>query len=158
SYAASLAQIADGQAKTDGIALGEAVANQVIQLRAHDGWDNFVDDEGSTAIGQWRPTAPSFAPALLPQWANLTPFAMASPGQFLPPPPPALDSQAYADAVNKTESLGAADSTTRTADQTQIARFWADGSGTYTPPGAWNQIAEDAALAKGDSLAQDAQR
>src|SRR5262249_8764201 len=46
--------------------------------------------------------------------------------------------------------------TTRTADQTQIAKFWNDGAGTYTPPGHWNAIAEQVAQQQGDSLAQDA--
>jgi hypothetical protein len=58
--------------------------------------------------------------------------------------------------VNKTESLGAANSTTRTVDQTQIANFWKDGPGTYTPPGQWNDIADQIATAQGDSLAADA--
>jgi hypothetical protein len=95
-------------------------------------------------------------PALTPQWANLTPFAMTSPNQFDPSGPPALSSQAYADAVNKTESLGAANSTTRTADQTQIAKYWSDGAGTYTPSGQWNDIADQIAQQQGNGLAQDA--
>ena len=45
--------------------------------------------------------------------------------------------------------VGGATSATRTADQTQIARFWADGAGTYTPPGHWNQIAAQVARSAG---------
>ena len=67
-----------------------------------------------------------------------------------------MTSQAYADAYHKTKDLGSATSTTRTADQTEIAKFWADGKGTYTPPGHWNQIANDAAKASGDSISVDA--
>ncbi|MDA9391354.1 hypothetical protein WN73_11870, partial [Bradyrhizobium sp. CCBAU 45394] len=155
-FALALSAIPDSAAKTNGIALGEAVASQVIVVRAHDGWDAYVTDEGSTGVGQWRPTAPMYATALLPQWANLEPFAMTGSSQFLPGPPPDMTSQAYADAVNETKSLGSATSTTRTADQTQIARFWADGAGTYTPAGAWNEIAEEVSQQQGDSLAQDA--
>ncbi|MGR9145674.1 Ig-like domain-containing protein (plasmid) [Rhizobium leguminosarum] len=155
-FAASLAAIQDGAAETDGVTLGETIANQVITLRSSDGWNNFVLEEGSTAAGQWRPTAPMYAPAMLPNWATLTPFALNSPDQFLPAGPPDPGSQAYADAVNKTKSLGSATSITRTADQTQIARFWADGPGTYTPSGAWNQIAEEAAQQQGLSLSQAA--
>jgi hypothetical protein len=156
ALASALGAIPDGQGKTDGIALGAAVAAQIIALRANDGWNANVIDDGSTAVGQWRPTAPSYMPALDPQWASVTPFALTSPSQFLPPGPPDLASQAYADAVNLTESLGAANSTTRTADQTQIANFWKDGAGTYTPPGEWNSIADQVAQAQGDSLAADA--
>lgn len=42
--------------------------------------------------------------------------------------------------------LGAYDSTVRTQEQTDIALFWADGGGTFTPPGHWNQIAVDVAM------------
>ncbi|ARQ13735.1 PAP2 haloperoxidase-like superfamily protein (plasmid) [Rhizobium etli] len=155
-FAASLAAIQDGAAETDGVTLGEAIANQVITLRSSDGWNNFVLDEGGTGVGQWQPTSPMYMPAMLPNWATLTPFALNSPNQFLPAGPPDPGSQAYADAVNKTKTLGSATSTTRTADQTQIARFWADGPGTYTPSGAWNQIAEEAAQQQGLSLSQAA--
>jgi len=67
-----------------------------------------------------------------------------------------MTSAAYAAAVNETQSLGSATSTTRTADQTQIAKFWNDGSGTYSPPGQWNSIADQIAVAQGDSLSADA--
>jgi len=97
-----------------------------------------------------------YLPGENPQWATLTPFAMTSPGQFLPGGPPSVTSADYAAAVNETKSLGSATSTTRTADQTKIARFWADGVGTFTPPGAWNQIAEETSLKQGDSLTTDA--
>ncbi len=153
---AQLDAIPDGQSQTDGMALGALVAAKFIALRANDGWNATVFDEGSTATGQWRPTGPSFMPALAPQWGDVTPFAMTTSNQFDPAGPPALSSQAYADAVNQTELLGAANSTTRTADQTQIANFWKDGTGTFTPPGHWNNIADQVAQQQGDSLAQNA--
>ena len=81
---------------------------------------------------------------------------MSSADQFRPAGPPALESQAYADALNEVKLLGSATGSTRTAEQTQIARFWADGAGTYTPPGHWNQIAEQVALAQGNSLSENA--
>jgi hypothetical protein len=156
----ALAAVPDGQAKSDGVAFGQAVGNAVIASRQGDGWNNFVDDEGSTAVGQWRPTPPAYAPAQTPQWANLQPFAMTSPGQFLPPPPPALDSQAFADAFNEVKTEGSA-ANAQSSDPTvqqdvQIARFWADGAGTYTPPGHWNQIAEGVAQDQGNSLSENA--
>ena len=48
------------------------------------------------------------------------------------------------------------DSTERTAEQTLIARFWADGAGTATPPGHWNQIADDVARQRDTDLVQNA--
>src|SRR5262249_11611400 len=103
-----------------------------------------------------QPTAPFYMAPLDPQWANLQPWVMTSPNQFLPPGPPSLTSQEWADAYNKTKDLGAYNSTDRTADQTQIARFWADGAGTSTPVGHWNDLAQQVAMAQGDSTAENA--
>jgi hypothetical protein len=154
--ASSLAQVPAGQSKSDGIALGQSAGNALIALRANDGSKAFVDYVPGSGPGVWVPTPPMYLDALDPQWATVQTWTMTSPSQFRPGGPPALDSQAWADALNKTESLGSATSTTRTADQTQIARFWSDNSGSYTPPGHWNQIAEQAAQQTGDSLAEDA--
>ena len=155
--ALSLSSISNGLAKTEGIAFGQQVAQAIIALRDNDGWNNVVVDNGSGAVGQWQPTAPMYVSATTPQWATLTPFALTSPNQFLPPAPPAMTSAAYADAVNQTESLGSSTSTTRTADQTQIALFWNDQTGTYTPPGQWNSIADSVAQQQGNSMATNAQ-
>jgi hypothetical protein len=54
------------------------------------------------------------------------------------------------------KSLGRASGSTRTADQTEIARFWADGAGTYTPPGHWNQIAAEFSSAEDLSPGENA--
>lgn len=154
--ATSLASIPNGTAKTDGIALGRNIANAIIAIRATDGWNDFVDYVPGNQPGDWQLTGPMFDIALLPQWADLTPFALTSPDQFTPAGPPALDSAAYAAAFNDVKALGSATGSTRTADQTQIARFWADGGGTYTPSGHWNQIAEQLALQQGNSLSANA--
>ena len=58
--------------------------------------------------------------------------------------------------MEETRSLGSATSTSRTADQTQQAQFWADGKGSYSPPGHWNQIAEQIAQTQGNSLSANA--
>jgi hypothetical protein len=155
--AADLTQVANASASADGVSLGQAVANNIVSWRSTDGSTTVVPYTPGSAPGQWRPTPPGFLPALSPQWAQLTPFAMTSDTQFLPPGPPALSSAAYAAGVNEIESLGAANSTTRTADQTQIAVFWADATGTTcTPPGHWNLIAQQQALNHNFSLEQDA--
>ena len=70
--------------------------------------------------------------------------------------PPDLTGQEWADAFNEVKGLGAANSTLRTADQTQIAKFWSDGSGTYTPAGHWDQIAEIVSHSQGLSIADNA--
>ena len=71
----SLAAIPNGPGKSQGIALGESIADSVIALRNTDGWNTFVDYVPANNLGSWQLTAPAFAPALLPQWAGLTPFA-----------------------------------------------------------------------------------
>ena len=74
----------DGQAKTDGMAVGQSVANAIIAMRQNDGSTSYVDYTPGTAPGDWQPTAPAFAPAENPQWATLKPFAMTSDSQFRP--------------------------------------------------------------------------
>ncbi|MCG2592459.1 Ig-like domain-containing protein, partial [Ramlibacter sp. XY19] len=156
ALASSLGAIADGAAKDTGIALGRAVADAIWQLRLHDGYDAFVDFPGSQDVGLWRPVGPMFMLAQDPQWKDVTPFALDAGSQFRLPPPPALDTAAYAAAVEETKALGSATGSVRTADQTQQAHFWADGGGSYTPPGHWNQIAAEVALAHGNSLSANA--
>ncbi len=154
--ATSLADVPDGASETDGLSFGRGVAQAILDLRANDGSRDFVDYTPGNAVGQWQPTAPMFAVALVPQWADLQPFAMTSPDQFRPEGPLTLTSTEYAQQLNEVKNLGKATGSTRTADQTAIARFWADGAGTITPPGHWNQIAETVAQQQGNSVADNA--
>jgi hypothetical protein len=153
---ASLATVPDGAAENLGVALGMNVANQMLALRAGDGSATTVPYTPGTDPGDWRPTPPANAAALLPQWANLTPFAITSSDQFSPDNIPALTSAEYTAAFNEVKSLGDINSTTRTADQTNIARFWANGGGTSTPPGHLNVLAQIVAEQEGNSLSENA--
>ncbi len=81
----------------------------------------------------------------------MTPFALRRADQFRPGPPPSLTSATYAAALDEVASLGEIGSTTRSADQTQIARFWAAPIQNY-----WNEIAQTAALQHGNTLPQNA--
>lgn len=137
----SLATVANGQAKTDGITWGQAVADQIVAWRSNDGSSTFVNYTPGTSPGEWQPTPSGFEPALLPQWPGVMPFVMTSGSQFRPSGPPSLDSAAYAADLNEVQAYGSRISAVRTAEQTEIARFWADGGRTFTPPGHWNQIA-----------------
>jgi membrane-associated phospholipid phosphatase len=137
--------------------LGQTVGNAIIALRANDGSNAKSDYTPSGLPGTWKPTPPAFARALTPQWGNVTPWALISGSQFLPPPPPAINSAQYAQETNFTEAIGGTTSTIRTADQTAIARFWSDQTGTtFTPPGHWNLVGEEAAMTAGSSLATNA--
>jgi hypothetical protein len=84
------------------------------------------------------------------------PWVMSSGSQFTTTPPPVVGSPEYLAAYNEVKSLGEVGSVARTAEETDIARFWADGAGTATPPGHWNLIAQDVSTAVGLSLAENA--
>jgi len=139
-----------------GRAFGTLVGREVLALRAHDGADAFVHYVPSGQFGNWQPTPPAFAPALLPNWPYVTPFAMTHGAQFRVPPPPPWTSDEYAEAFEEVRLLGDADSADRTADQTQIAYFWEDGAGTATPPGHWQVIAQQLAERFGNDLLENA--
>jgi membrane-associated phospholipid phosphatase len=96
--------------------------------------------------GAWTPTAPAFAAAVLPQWGGVKPWTMTIGSQFRPVAPPAITTTEYSSAFALIRQLGALDSTTRNADQTATAFFWAGGAGTATPPGQWNMIAQTVAV------------
>jgi membrane-associated phospholipid phosphatase len=155
ALATDLVGIPPGRAR-QGTEVGSAVARQILDWRSTDGSSATVIYTPGTDPWDWQPTPPANLPALAPQWPYVTPFAMTSGAQFRPAPPPALDSAAYATAFNEVKDLGRADSTTRTAEQTQIARFWNDALGTAFAMGYWNRIAAQVATDQGLSLVQDA--
>ena len=151
AYAASLAQIPDGTAKSDGIALGETVALALLALRSTDDLTFISPYTPGIGPGAWQPTAPAFAPAVWVTWGNMTPFTLRSGSQFRAEGPPDLTSAEYTADFNEVKSLGAVNSTTRTPEQTQIALFWLENS-NYT----WNRIARLAAVGHNNTLAQNA--
>lgn len=136
-----LNSIPDSDAKEDGIAWGESVAAAVLLDRSTDGSTATVVYTPGTLPGQWRPTPGAFAPALLPHWGSVETFGVPSLHRFLPSAPPKLNTPRYAAELNFVKAIGSSTSTLRTADQSVVARFWANGAGTATPPGHWNQIA-----------------
>ena len=144
------------QSKADGQALGASIGTKMLTLRSNDHSGDAQSYTPKNGPGFWRPFD-GVTPAVLPQWGNVTPFAMNSATQFRGTAmPPALNSQAYANAVNEVKAIGAANSATRTADQTNIALFWADGGGTVTPPGHWNRIGQTVGTQKGNSVEENA--
>jgi hypothetical protein len=157
ALANSLNAIPGGTPKAGGIAVGQQVASQIITLRANDGSATVTPYTPGTQAGEWRPTPAGFTPALLPNWPTVTPWTMTSGSQFRNAiGPPALDSAAYAAALNEVKLLGRATGSTRTQEQTDIALFWADGAATSTPAGHWNRIAQSVAQARGNTVAENA--
>jgi hypothetical protein len=124
-YAASLAQIPDGKAKTQGIAFGTRAADSLIRLRAHDGRNAPILFTQPPAPGVWRSTPPAFLPMSAPWLGFVTPLLVHSATQFGPAqPPPALTSKRYTRDFAEVKALGSADSTARTAAQTNTALFF----------------------------------
>jgi membrane-associated phospholipid phosphatase len=160
TFDAKLASSLSGQkgpGVNKGVALGRDSARAILKARKDDGSTDQVTYTVGSGPGVWQPTPPAFSTnPLLPQWPGVTPFAVPGGNTFRPPGPPALGSAEYAAALDEVKSLGAVNSTTRTPDQTEIANFWADGAGTATPPGHWNQIAADVGTARHNTLAQNA--
>jgi membrane-associated phospholipid phosphatase len=121
-------------------ALGESVGRQVgAAVLAHAASDRYLDPWTGTVPtgpGLWfssttPPTAPGGGAI-----ATARPWFLDRPDQFRPPPPPAFGSPEFAAALAEVRAF----SDTRTAEQDSIARFWAFGAGTYTPPGYWNDV------------------
>ncbi len=126
AYDASLATIPAGQAKRDGIATGEAVAAFVIAQRADDGFraPATYTPPNPPIAGVWIPTAPT--PPIGTSIGLMRPFSLESADQFRPDGPPALGGKKWARDYNEVKEIGSSTSTTRTAEQTLAARFWAE--------------------------------
>jgi hypothetical protein len=147
AYAEAIAKVDDGPAKQAGIEVGERAAAAVLAMRSNDGASNPEQYRPSTSPGVYVPTA---IPAV-PQWTQRKPWLMSSPAQFRPGPPPALGSAAWARDYNEVKELGGRNSIRRTAEQTEIARFW-EASG----PPIYHRIARSVAVASGRDVTRNA--
>jgi membrane-associated phospholipid phosphatase len=147
-----LALLPDNERKTQGIAVGQAVASQLLAARSADGANVTPPPYiPGTQPGDYQLTPPNFAPADFIQWPQVTPFALEQANEFRPGPPPALTSALYTEAFNEVKSLGFINSTTRTAEQTQIGQFWNGNIQDF-----WNEIAQTAALQRNLNLEHSA--
>ena len=147
-----LAPIPEGATKSAGISIGQGAAQRVLASRSNDGSGaNPPLYTPGTQPGDYQLTPPLFSQPVFTQWPQVKPFVLTSSNQFRPGPYPALTSAEYTAAFQETKSLGEKNSATRTADQTQIARFWSGKIQNY-----WNEIAQTAALAHNNTLAQNA--
>ncbi|MEX2149603.1 MAG: vanadium-dependent haloperoxidase [Steroidobacteraceae bacterium] len=162
-YAAALAVIPDGAARTAGIAVGQAAAAAIIDMRANDGaGTEFADFTylPGTEPGEWRFTSglPPFA--LAPGWGSVTPFALTHSGQFAPHAPYPVSCSAdenanktigscrqYARDLNDVKMYGGAGDNIRSDDETEIALFWMESS-----PLSWNRMGREATAGFGLDL------
>jgi len=147
AYETALAAIADGPAKASGIAVGEKAAAAIMAQRA---------DDGMGIVETYRPytSAGKYVPTVLPvasQWSQRKPWFLTSASQFRPGPPPALTSDIWARDFEEVKAIGSKNSTRRTAEQTQIARFW-----EATAPPIYHGLVRSVANAPGRDVTQNA--
>nr|MDQ3957792.1 vanadium-dependent haloperoxidase [Actinomycetota bacterium] len=143
--------------------LGRRVAALVVERVDADGhknpWD-FADERLCSTDGcagddesHWVPTPPFYQyPPTDPMVAKWETYLMDSPGQFLPPPPPANGSEQFMTELDEVKRL----STEATQDEKELAFFWDDGPGTFSPGGHWNAIALDLVRNRGFGTMQTA--
>lgn len=152
--------IANYSNTSQGIAIGTQISDSIIAARANDGSANMVNYQYNPlgTIGAFQ--SDSNAPVMPPWgtgWGQVDTFAISSAQNFLPAALPAVTSAQYAASYNEVKSLGAVNSTTRTADQTETGIFWAyDRAGLGTPMNLYNDVLENVAIQQGNTLKQNA--
>ena len=147
ALATYLASIPDGKDKLNGVELGEAVAVRIFGARANDGSEEPDAYRPRTTPGVYVPT-PITAGSM---WPNMKPFAMIKGSQFRPDPPIALNSNEWAADFNELKDYGGKTSTKRSAQQTEIARFW-----LMTGPRAYHPLVRELVTTKGMSVVDSA--
>jgi hypothetical protein len=149
----ALAAIPDSQAKVVGMRYGALAAAGEMAERAGDGVQTPIASTSSFPTlapgpGVWRLTPP-YLPPQTPWVARVRPFILNSAAQFLPPPPPSLQSQQWVDAFNEIEVHGS-NANPNTAE-TSTARFW-----TANVIRQYNRLARDVATARNLGIVETA--
>lgn len=156
SYTEALALVPDGIAKSNGQAVGLAAATALIQSRVGDGRMTPIGVTSlfpthTPAAGVWRLTPGAYAAPQTPWVGDVRPFVLDSADKFLPPPPPALDSDTWQRVFAEIQLYGAANSTVRSTEQTAVAKFW-----TANVIRQYNRVVRDLIDARALSLTRSA--
>ena len=120
-----------------GETVGRRVGAEAIARAQTDGFDLPWTGTVPVGTGLWFSSAKPPQPPAVAQLPGMRPFFLTSADQFRPPAPPAFGSPAYRAALAEVRGI----SDTRTAEQVNIALFWARGLGTTSIGGFWNTIA-----------------
>ena len=148
---ASLASIPDGQSEEGGKAVGVAAGQAMISARTDDGRFGDTSFTEGFSAGEWRAFAAGFAGNNFKWVGDVHPFLVPNAAMFATDGPLPLTSDAYAAEFDQVKSLGRATSSTRTPDQTAMARFWADHATAM-----WNRIFRQLSMSEGLSVADNA--
>jgi len=163
SSLAALALTENANSIAAGVAWGQTVADAIWAWRLTDGnapppppFEGVLGIVGTpAAVGVWRPTplanGSAGASGAGPQYASMTPWVLTRPSQFRLPPPLALSSPEYAADLNEVRTMGIFSGSGRTADQSELALFWAGNTPLY-----WNRIAAQLSAERGLSLTENA--
>ncbi len=139
----TLRAVPNGEAKKRGVEMGGKAAVAILAARQNDGASRTVTREPGKKPGEYRPTPPDFTPAFFAHWGEVTPFVLKSSAQFRPVPPLAVTSAQARAEVEEVKTIGAEKSTARTAEQSEISRFWYENSTQ-----GWNRIAREVSAAR----------
>jgi membrane-associated phospholipid phosphatase len=121
-----------------GLELGRRIGRVVVERGRTDGSNAVWLGMIPMGAAYWMPTPPVFVPTPLePKAGSWRPWNLRSGSEFRPRPPPPVGSARFEAEVRQVYRIAQ----TRTPRQRRIARRWADGPGTYSPPGHWNRIA-----------------
>jgi hypothetical protein len=127
AYDTSIAALsASSGAIAGGIAVGEAAAYAVLEVRAADHRNDpeLTGYAPGSGPGVWIPTSSTSPNPQTPFLRFVTPFGYEDPTRFRPVPPQALDSSTYARDYNEIKDVGRFTDTSRTAEQSATALFW----------------------------------
>jgi hypothetical protein len=154
-HAASLDAISDDSFKKQGIAVGHAAAEAMLDAREGDGRFGPSQWVPNSAAGHWQPLLNAAGQQILdptPWVGGVRPFLIQSSSQFRSAAPPALGSAQWAAEFNEVKSLGRATGSTRNDEQTYRARWWQSA-----PVLSWNEVARQL-IARNDLNAADSAR
>lgn len=125
AYDTFMALIPEGPAKDAGKAVGAAAAAGMLAMRSGDHFDDVVPYVQPTpGPGVFEPIAPTTPVDV--KLGLVRPFTYGSPSDYRPSGPLDLGSRRYARDVAEVQEIGRVNSATRTAAQTETARFFTD--------------------------------
>jgi hypothetical protein len=130
-----LEQAKDRQSAFAGLRAGRQAAATLLAARSDDGASQTVSRAAGTKPGEYRPTPPDFTPSFGAQWGAVRPFVLTSASQFRPAAPFSVKSIRARAEVEDVRAVGGKQSSARSAEQSEIARFWYESS-----PQGWNRI------------------
>jgi hypothetical protein len=148
-YATSLASVPQGRAREGGITVGAATAARMLAARENDGRFTSFRFPVGTAPGEWQPTPPAMINDPNAWVGKVKPFLVPRSVRFRLRGPNSLTSAKYAAEFNEVKTIGSLNSTVRTADQTDAARFWAGGFAPWIV--AIRQLSVDRGLGVADN-------